>query len=87
MNYALITRTTYLDQRRQGRSMLIGVLLFVAHAWAQEIRKQLLCGDDDVIEGKSLATTGRPGQYIKLLGRMSPLGILRLVNQPRFEEL
>ena len=48
---------------------------------------QLSRGDDEVFTGGNLATKGTAGQFIKMLGKMSILGILKLVNKPRFDEV
>ena len=86
-NFDLCSRTQNIHRRRLARSMLAGAPLFMAQTGAQEIRMQLSRGDDEVFTGGNLATRGTAGQFIKMLSKMSILGILKLINKPRFDEV
>lgn len=59
--------------------MLVGAPLFSAQLGAHTIRKLLSSGDDAITF--NLATVGTAGQFIKALGKMSPLNVLRLINE------
>ena len=84
-NFDLSSKAQSLDRRRQARSMLSGASLFVAQIGAQAIRKQLTTGDDDVFSEINLATVGTAGQFIKMIGKMSALGVLKLANKRNFK--
>ena len=65
--------------------MLVGAPLFSAQLGAHTIRKLLSSGDDTTTF--NLATVGTAGQFIKSLGKMSPLNVLRLINKNNEEAL
>ena len=65
--------------------MLVGAPLFSAQLGAHTIRKLLSSGDDAITF--NLATVGTAGQFIKTLGKMSPLNVLRLINKSNEEAL
>ena len=65
--------------------MLVGAPLFSAQLGAHTIRKLLSSGDDAT--SLNLATVGTAGQFIKTLGKMSPLNVLRLINKTNEEAL
>ena len=66
-------------------SLLAVAPLFMAQVGAQEIRKELSTGDDEVFDRMGLATRGTAGEFIKAIGKMSPLGILRMTDKKRWE--
>ena len=70
-----------------ARSLLTAAPLFMAQVGAQEIRKELTTGDDEVFDRMGLATRGTAGEFIKAIGKMSPLGILRMTDKKRWEVL
>ena len=65
--------------------MLAGAPLFSAQLGAHTVRKLLSSGDDATTF--NLATVGTAGQFIKALGKMSPLNVLRLINKTNEEAL
>ena len=65
--------------------MLFGAPLFSAQMSAHTVRKLLSAGEDDI--SVDLATVGTAGQFIKMLGKMSPLDMIKLVNKPSWEAL
>lgn len=70
-----------------ARSLLAAAPLFMAQVGAQEIRKELSTGDDEVFDRMGLATRGTAGEFVKAIGKMSPLGILRLTDKKRWEAI
>ena len=82
-NYALSAKLIDLQRRRMARSLLAAAPLFSAQVGAQEIRKELSTRDDDVFDRMGLATRGTVGEFIKAIGKMSPLGILRMTDKKR----
>ena len=65
--------------------MLIGAPLFTAQLGAHSIRKALSLGKDGITV--DLAARGTAGQFIKLLGQMPPLEVLKLINKPSYDAL
>ena len=65
--------------------MLVGAPLFSAQMSAHTVRKLLSAGEDDI--SVDHATVGTAGQFIKMLGKMSPLNMIKLVNKPSWEAL
>ena len=61
--------------------------LFVAQIGAQEIKKELSSGEDEVFKKVSWANKGTAGKFIKMFGKMSPSGVLNLVDKSRFDTL
>ena len=65
--------------------MLVGAPLFAAQLGAHKIRKLLSSGGDPV--NFDLAAVGTAGQFIKALGKMSPLNVLRLIEKTNEKSL
>ena len=59
--------------------MLVGAPLFTAQLGAHKIRKLLSTGGD--IGTLDLTAVGSAAQFIKSLGKMSPLNVLRLIDK------
>ena len=68
-----------------ARAMLAGAPLFASQLGAYEIRKSLDSGDLDT--SIDLAARGTAAQFIKMLGKLAPLRILKLVNKPLHDQL
>ena len=65
--------------------MLVGAPLFTAQLGAHKIRKLLSTGGD--IGKLDLTAVGSAGQFIKSLGKMSPLNVLRLIDETNEKSL
>ena len=61
-----------------ARAMLAGAPLFAAQLGAYEIRRILDSGARET--SIDLAARGTAAQFIKMLAKLAPLGILMLVN-------
>ena len=68
-----------------ARAMLAGAPLFAAQLGAHEIRRLLSSGDSEA--SFDLAARGTAAQFIKMLGKVSPLGLFKLVNKPLHDQL
>ena len=65
--------------------MLVGAPLFTAQLGAHKVRKLLSTGGD--IGKLDLTAVGSAGQFIKSLGKMSPLNVLRLIDETNEKSL
>ena len=65
--------------------MLVGAPLFSAQLGAHKIRKMLSSGGDPF--NFDLADVGTAGQFVKALGKMSPLNVLRLIDKTNEKSL
>ena len=70
-----------------ARSMLIGAPLFVTELGVHEVRNLLSCGDDVALRNLDLGTEGTAGQFLKMMSTVSPLSILKKVNNPLLNRL
>ena len=67
-----------LRQKNQARSQLAGAPLLVAQLGALEFRKWLMAGDPTGLSRIRLGTQATMAEFIKQLGRASPLAVLKL---------
>ena len=84
-NFELSGKVQTLGKRRMARAMLAGAPLFAAQLGAYEIRKILDSGAKET--SIDLAARGTAAQFIKMLAKLSPLGILKLVNKHLHDQL
>ena len=68
-----------------ARAMLTEAPLFAAQLGAHEIRRMLSSGDSEA--SFDLTARGTAAQFIKMLAKLSPLGLFKLVNKPLHDKL
>ena len=75
--YSLGTKAKSTNQRNKAR-LLAAAALTVAQMGSWDIRENMVSGDSNVLKGMKLTTIGTAAQFIKALGKASPMEILNL---------
>ena len=82
-NFDLGGKTKSSKEKRQARTMLAAAPLLVAQIGAQELRNLMMDGEPAVLQKMRLSSWGTAAQFLKALGKASPMDILRLCNKEK----